>query len=43
MVKIIRCNCSNEFQDNKYGYKMRVCNETSKGYRCTVCAVVYSK
>lgn len=36
-MTIKRCYCENEFQDKKYGKKMRVCNETTNGYRCTVC------
>lgn len=37
MAKIISCTCSHEFQDKKYGKGKRVFNETTKGYRCTVC------
>ena len=40
-VKIIKCNCKNDYQDEKYGKGMRVCNSTldpvKTGYRCTVC------
>lgn len=43
LTKIAKCDCTNDFQDNKYGKKMRVHNPAfSKGgqprrYRCTVC------
>lgn len=40
---IIKCGCSNEYQDKKHGKGMRVCNEvktppnTTPQFRCTVC------
>lgn len=40
---ILKCNCDHKYQDKKYGYQMRVCNQRqAKGipsniYRCTVC------
>ena len=41
MTKIIKCNCKNDYQDEKYGKNMRVHNSTAdtkkNGYRCTVC------
>ena len=41
MTKIIKCNCKNDYQDEKYGKNMRVHNTTidihKNGYRCTVC------
>jgi hypothetical protein len=41
MTKIIKCTCKNQYQDEKYGAGMRVCNSTvdpgKNGYRCTVC------
>lgn len=42
MTKVMRCNCSNEFQDEIYGNKMRLFNERlannkNNGWRCTVC------
>ena len=42
MVKILKCNCKNEYQDEKYGKFMRVCNKlfNKEEYRCTVCANV---
>ena len=36
-MKIVKCTCEHEFQDKKYGYKMRMANPTEKGCRCTVC------
>ena len=41
-TKIVKCNCHNTYQDQKYGNGMRVANKTSKSkqtdtYRCTVC------
>jgi hypothetical protein len=40
-TKTIKCNCSNEYQDEVYGVGNRAANETSNGqYRCTVCGVV---
>lgn len=42
MVKIMRCTCQHEFQDQVYGPGMRVFNAAGKDgkvseYRCTVC------
>lgn len=41
MVKIGRCTCEHEYQDQKYGKYNRVmnsCEDSSGGkYRCTVC------
>lgn len=38
MTKMIKCNCENKFQDEKYGKQIRVANETEKGSaKCTVC------
>jgi hypothetical protein len=41
---IIACRCANAFQDNQYGFRMRVHNQTKQGapvdqrrWRCTVC------
>lgn len=40
---IVKCKCSHEYQDKKYGAGNRVANKTDKGsatsdvYRCTVC------
>lgn len=34
---LLMCKCSNKFQDETYGLGRRVHNETSKGWRCTVC------
>lgn len=43
-MAIKKCTCTNEYQDKKYGKKMRVMNTVFKGksgptnkYRCTVC------
>ena len=39
-TKVIKCDCTNEYQDSKYGKGMRVFNELSRPtpeYRCTVC------
>lgn len=37
-MAIKRCTCSNEYQDKKYGYGMRVANKCKNGtYRCTIC------
>jgi len=35
-------NCKeHEYQDKKYGLKMRICNETKPGkLRCTVCGTI---
>ena len=35
MIK--RCNCTNSFQDRRYGAQMRVHNDTKDGHCCTVC------
>jgi len=39
MVVIKRCSCKSEFQDKRYGKKLRVMNlmDDNKGFRCTVC------
>jgi len=43
MSKILTCNCTNSYQDKKYGTSKRVANKTHKGtatqdaYRCTSC------
>lgn len=45
-VARVKCTCSHEFQDQKYGDKVRVANLTQKGtgniatrtVRCTVCS-----
>ena len=40
-MALIKCNCTHEYQDRKYGKNIRVGNEcivTRDGkYRCTVC------
>lgn len=35
MIK--KCECSSQYQDEKYGAGLRVYNATKKGARCTVC------
>lgn len=40
-MKKIKCNCKNQFQDDRYGKNIRIGNKTSNGqYRCTVCGTV---
>ena len=41
--KIIRCACSHDYQDKRYGLGMRVANATKEpdNYRCTVCSLVH--
>ena len=37
---IVKCKCTHEYQDKKYGTGNRIANKTDKGsdvYRCTVC------
>ena len=37
---ILKCTCNNEYQDSRYGLKMRVFNPLKKGLgkvRCTIC------
>ena len=42
-MKVISCNCKNEYQDKKLGHGKRYANWAPKhptgngGYRCTVC------
>lgn len=31
------CGCANAWQDKEYGNGRRLHNQTTKGYRCTVC------
>jgi len=38
MIK--KCDCKNEYQDEKYGKGNRVYNKTTRGARCTVCQKV---
>lgn len=44
---LVRCKCSNEFQDKTYGQSVRVANATAKqdkdyvDVRCTVCGQVH--
>lgn len=43
MTEILKCTCEHEYQDKKYGDKMRVMNMRGGNklaqptYRCTVC------
>jgi len=41
MVKIIKCDYENKYQDKVFGKNNRVANQTKKSegkiYRCTVC------
>ena len=40
---ILKCTCENEYQDKKYGLKLRVFNELKLGTgkaRCTVCGKI---
>ncbi len=43
--EIHRCRCENDYQDAKYGSKMRVMNWSSKSetWRCTVCGTLKQK
>lgn len=37
-TSVLKCSCTHEYQDQKYGKGMRVKNGTQKGtHRCTVC------
>lgn len=36
MTKLIKCDCTNTYQDKRYG-GLRVANQTKGGWRCTVC------
>ena len=40
-VKVLKCTCSHNYQDKRYGKNMRVHNQTDKDHgnvwRCTVC------
>jgi len=37
IVIIKACSCESSFQDERYGKSQRLMNETTKGFRCTVC------
>ena len=40
---ILKCDCNNEYQDNKYGLNMRVFTPMKKGLgkcRCTICGKI---
>jgi ribosomal protein S17 len=49
MYKLVKCECKHEYQDKKYGRKMRLCNKLqgknseNNKYRCTVCGTVLPK
>ena len=40
-TKVLKCTCDHTYQDEKYGYQMRVHNQcklgSDVGWRCTVC------
>lgn len=42
-MRVLRCSCTHEYQDAKYGRGMRMCNPMQSGrgaidgYRCSVC------
>jgi hypothetical protein len=46
MTKKLKCDCDHEYQDKRYGKKIRLHNFAPKGYktgpgwRCTVCKSV---
>lgn len=46
-ITTVKCKCTNEFQDKKYGLGMRIANRTEKGdvdgrdARCTVCGTLH--
>lgn len=42
---LVKCDCKNTYQDQKYGKDKRVANKTLKppGYRCTVCGKVHDR
>lgn len=43
-TSIKKCNCIHKFQDERYGFGMRVHNRTKEdGWRCTVCSDVKKK
>ena len=41
MTKVMKCTCTHDYQDKKYGKGNRIFNELSekntKNWRCTVC------
>ena len=37
-VKIMKCSCSNNYQDLQYTKGMRLFNPFKGGYRCSVCS-----
>jgi hypothetical protein len=44
-TKVMKCSCTNEYQDTKYGTGMRVHNLKSQqgkpvGWKCTCCGTV---
>ena len=40
MTKLIKCTCEHKDQDKRYGPQMRVHNEGTGLWRCTVCGNV---
>lgn len=46
LMKIQKCTCKHEFQDQEYGKGKRAMNAMKKiegGHRCTVCGKEYGK
>jgi len=47
-TKIVKCTCINDFQDKKYGRKLRIANycvsskHQTVPWRCTVCGKQHS-
>lgn len=49
-IATVQCNCTNEYQDKKYGRNARIANRLNKNkpgdgmayVRCTVCSRIHS-
>lgn len=41
--EILKCSCKHPGQDSLHGPSMRVCNNTLKGYQCSVCLAYRDK
>lgn len=46
-IALVQCKCEHEYQDRKYGHRVRIANTTAKqdkdfvDVRCTVCKTVH--
>jgi len=39
-TKVLACTCKHEYEDQRYGARMRLHNKCNKGFRCTICSSI---